>query len=48
MKNSMNNYEKMDAVGELSRTCCQLVQGGINTEPILDKLAACPTKSCPN
>jgi len=34
-----------DTVGELSRTCCQLVQDGITTEPTPDKMATCPTKN---
>ena len=35
---------KGDTVGELSRTCCQLVQGSVNTELTLNKLSAYPTK----
>jgi hypothetical protein len=34
-----------DTVGELSRTCCQLVQGGIITELILDKPAHVPLET---
>jgi hypothetical protein len=38
----------LDTVGELSRACCQLVQGGIITEQTLGKLTTRPAENCPN
>jgi hypothetical protein len=40
-------YPVLDTVGELSRTCCQLVQRGFNIELTLSKLEAYTTKSYP-
>ena len=42
---SGNRRDKNDTVGELSRTCCQLVQVGSNTGLTLINLSAYPAKS---